>query len=153
MVEHTEVIKYNDSLEEFLQSAFDGIDPRTQEYLMERALIAHKIVCNNTYKDYSFMCMEIILTVFICVHGSDFCNTDSEFHFDRKIYNSKYVSLDVPFKSFLINKFEKLNLGMSSSRFADDPDEYYLPEKVTLYGAVLFLTSRLYKSRKDLIVY
>ena len=63
-----DILPFADPGEDFLQKLFAEIDIRTQEQLVSRAMIAHSLLF-TTKKDYSFMYMELILTVLICVYG------------------------------------------------------------------------------------
>lgn len=49
-----------DSIEEYLQILFANIDAREQEQLIQRAMLAHRILYSDV-KDYSFMCMELLI--------------------------------------------------------------------------------------------
>lgn len=53
---------FTDSVEEFLQMIFRDIDVREQERLIEKAKTAHDLLFEGK-KDYSFMCMELLIVV------------------------------------------------------------------------------------------
>ena len=55
-----------------MQAIFKDVDIRTQEQLVKKAMIAHKLLYNDK-KDYSFMCMELLLAVLICVYKDESC--------------------------------------------------------------------------------
>ena len=57
------------SFETFISALFANIDIRTQERLMERVQTIHTILFPNVKKDYSFMCFELLWTVFSEVHN------------------------------------------------------------------------------------
>ena len=69
------VIEYEDSLEEFMQAVFKGIEAREQEKLINRAMVIHKILFDRS-KDYSFMCVEILSIVLFSRYNGikKFCN-------------------------------------------------------------------------------
>ena len=54
-------------MEECLQAIFQEIDIRTQEQIVQKALMLHKLLYTKK-KDYSFMCMELLLSVMINVY-------------------------------------------------------------------------------------
>ena len=62
------IFQFEDSVEECLQAIFKDIDIRTQEQLVKKAMLAHKLLYTEK-KDYSFMCMELILVVMTYVHN------------------------------------------------------------------------------------
>lgn len=57
-----DLFQFEDSVEECLQAIFKDIDIRTQEQLVKKATIAHKLLFAEK-KDYSFMCMELLLAM------------------------------------------------------------------------------------------
>lgn len=80
-----DIFTFDEPVEECLQALFMNIDIRTQEQLMKKAMLAHKLLYTDK-KDYSFMCMEVLLTVMIHVYHDESCfsNTPiSSDSFDR----------------------------------------------------------------------
>ena len=67
-----DLFTFEESVEECLQNIFKDIDIRTQEQLVKKAMLAHKLLFIDK-KDYSFMCMELLLTVLICVNNDKSC--------------------------------------------------------------------------------
>ena len=56
------------SYEKYLTALFDGIEIRTQEHLMERITIIHRMLFSDESKDYSFMCFELMMLVLLDYH-------------------------------------------------------------------------------------
>lgn len=52
------------SIEDYFSALFSGIDIRTQERLMSRIKMLHNLLFAKEKKDYSFMCLELMLLVF-----------------------------------------------------------------------------------------
>lgn len=65
-----DLFQFEDSVEECLQAIFRDIDIRSQEQLMKKISLAHKLLYSDK-KDYTFMCMEILLAVMICIYHYD----------------------------------------------------------------------------------
>ena len=75
-----EKFPFDEPVEECLRAIFKNIDIRTQEQLVKKAMIAHKLLYNDK-KDYSFMCMELLLAVLICVYKDESCFNGTKFRF------------------------------------------------------------------------
>lgn len=143
--------QFDDSVEECLLALFKNVDIRTQEQIVNKAMIVHKLLFNDK-KDYSFMCMELLTAIMICVYkyrglfiGSAF-NTSS--YGGLVISNSKQES--GPFGGFYKEKFEDINLRTVHS-FPDESKKYSLPSKPSLYGAILFTWCWMHSKRSVLI--
>lgn len=52
------------SIEDYLSALFSGINIRTQERLMDRIKMVHNLLFAKETKDYSFMCLELMILVF-----------------------------------------------------------------------------------------
>lgn len=133
-----EIFPFEDPVEECLQAIFKGIDIRTQEQLMSKAMLVHKLLYTDK-KDYSFMCMEVLLAVMICVYQDNSCFTDTDIDltsFDE-IFMPNRNNLKPVFAEFFKEKFKKLHLERDI-RFPEEIPVYVLPERVDLYGAILF---------------
>lgn len=94
-----------DSVEEFLQMIFRGIDVREQERLVEKAAIVHTLLYKDK-KDYTFMCMELLIVVINSCYG------------DNTLFTQKLKSLAIagsnrnelpPFADDFDRKFKQLN--------------------------------------------
>ena len=141
------LFRFDDSVEECLRAIFKDIDIRTQEQIVNKATIIHKLLFTDK-KDYSFMCMELLTAVMVCVYkyrglfiGSTF-NTSS--YGGLVALGSKEKS--GPFGDFFKDKFESINLRSSHS-FPDEPSKYALPKKANLYGAMLFTWCWMHSKR------
>lgn len=144
-----DIFQFEDSVEECLQVIFKGIDIRTQEQIVKKIMITHKLLFGDK-KDYSFMCMEVLTAVMICVY-----KYRNSFN-DRTFNISSYGGLDrrtvSQFGDFFTEKFKNLNLRNSDS-FPDEPMQYILPFKSSLYGAMLFTWCWMHNKRDAVIQY
>ena len=133
-----DIFAFDDSIEECLQAIFTGIDVRTQEQIVKKATIAHKLLYAEK-RDYSFMCMELLTAVMICVHKYQGLFTGASFDgssFDR-VFIARRRDTPPEFAGFFKEKFELINFRRSHS-FSGEPEKYVLPQNPTLYGAIIF---------------
>ena len=106
-----DVFQFDDSVEECLQAIFKDIDIRTQEQLVKKATIAHKLLCAEK-RDYSFMCMELLTSVMVCVHKYQGLFDNASFDgssFDRVFTTDRRGNLPA-FAEFFKEKFELINV-------------------------------------------
>lgn len=124
-------------IEEFLQEILKNIDIRKQEQIFKKAMIAHKLLYKDK-KDYTFMCMEILIAVMIFEYGykAFFCN-DS-------IDNSDFIGLfstglktKPVFADFFKQKLSEVNFRINEDLIYRRMN-YTLPSKHSLYGAIAF---------------
>lgn len=144
-----DIFPFDDSLEEYLQAIFKEIDIRTQELLIKKATLAHKLLY-STKKDYSFMCMELLLAVRICVYEDNSCFSDAPINatsFD-KIFTAKPKSLQPVFAEFFKNKFETIQFSRGFA-LSDEASSYVLPAQPNLYCAILFTWYWMHKNSRD----
>lgn len=147
-----EIFPFKDPVEECLQAIFKGIDIRTQEQLMNKAKLVHKLLYTDK-KDYSFMCMEVLLAVMICFYQDDSCFTDASINlasFDN-IFMPNWSSTQPAFAAFFKAKFEKINFNRKEREF-NNRWNYVLPEYADLYGAILFTWYWMHKKNKNSII-
>lgn len=147
-----DIIKFDDPLEECIQAIFKGIDIRTQEQLIKRAMLAHKLLYSDK-KDYSFLCMELILTVMICVCKDNSCFTDIPI--DIRKFDDILVSTGnkPKFVDFFKTKFNSIT-SIQYEYSENDKICLELQNKDDLYGAILFSWCGLHKINKfDVIQY
>lgn len=133
-----DLFPFEESLEECLQAIFKDIDIRTQEQLVKKATLAHKLLFTDK-KDFSFMCMEMLLAVMICVHKDTSCFTDTPVNatsFDS-IFTPYMNSPQPAFATFFKEQFENIAYRRQQG-FSDEPIAYILPKKANLYGAIIF---------------
>lgn len=134
-----ELFPFDDSVEEFLQALFKDIDIRTQEQLLKKATLIHKLLYEEK-KDYSFMCMELLLAVMICFYNDESCFSENSVDItsmDRVFIFSRH-NTQPAFAAFFKERFENAISLRSGPSFPDEPIRYALTGKATLYGAVLF---------------
>lgn len=152
-----EKFPFSDSVEECWQALFKDVDVRTQEQLVKKAMLAHKLLYGEVIKDYSFMCMEILLAVMICVYKDESClNEDVSVAVDDfgkifNIYNRDKKETEKPaFAEIFKVKFE--NVWFRTERdFPDEPIRRILEGKVSLYGAMLFTWYWMHKQNSSVV--
>lgn len=149
------IFLFDDSIEEFIQAIFMDIDVRMQEQLVKRATIAHKLLYTDS-KDYTFMCMELLLTVLICAYNDNLCFDDKPINLRRQrnkpsiILAFSHQNAMITFDNFFNKKIDEINFTIRQD-FPDDPQKYILPQKANLYGAVLFTWCWMHKQHKDIV--
>lgn len=146
-----ELFQFDDSVEECLQAIFAGIDIRTQEQLVKKSTVAHKLLYAEK-RDYSFMCMELLTAVMICVHKYQGLFNDSSFDctsFDR-VFMVKRGADSPAFTEFFKEKFELINFRPGHS-FTGEPLKYVLPNNPTLYGALILTWCWMHSKRSVVI--
>lgn len=132
------IFPFNEPVEECLQAIFKDIDIRTQEQLVHKAMVAHKLLYSGK-KDYSFMCMELLLAVMICVYHdlSCFGKTGVDFSSFDKVFITKTISARPAFVDFFNKKFSYLNFTSGIS-FSNTGKTYVLQYNANLYGAIIY---------------
>lgn len=139
------LIQYDDSIEEFMKEVFKNIEVREQENLIHRATLAHKILF-NTKKDYSFMCLEILILVLNTCY-----NDIKKFTkwFD-KVYSLTEASKREPyFAGYFNEKFDEIPYieKINSSPYVSE--KYCLEfSQLTLYSAIAYSWYWLFLSQK-----
>lgn len=135
------IVQYDDSLEDFFREVFQQIDVRKQEQLIERAKLAHMLVINDV-KDYSFMCMELlIIVIYSCYNGvCKFTNW----------YNQVYNLLEPdkkqpPFAYFFEQQFKQIQIQIKTVEAPfDNKRTIVLSSKNSLYGVIAYTWYSLY---------
>ena len=147
-----DIFLFDEPVEECLQAIFKDVDIRTQEQLMKKAMLTHKLLYSDK-KDYSFMCMEVLLSVMICVYHDNSCFSNSPIDLDSfdDIFINSRKSVRPPFADFFKQKFEKIEFKYDI-RFSDDPKSYILPDHANLYGAILFTWFWMHTQHKQSII-
>lgn len=153
-----DIFPFDEPVEECLQAIFKDIDIRTQEQLVHKAMVAHKLLYSGK-KDYSFMCMELLLAVMICVYKDESCFDDFSFadngslnvDFFGSIFITKTVKKHPAFVKFFSKKFKMINFILQNS-FDDKTKFYILPAKVGLYGAILYSWYWLHEPNQSVVV-
>lgn len=132
-----EIFPFNDPVEECLQAIFKDIDIRTQEQLVKKAMLAHNLLYSAP-KDYSFMCMELLLTIMICVYHDKSCFSNKPLSSTSfsKIFMVEGTNTLPAFARFFKEKFEKIPFGHQQ---ALNENIYTLPQNASLYGAIIYI--------------
>lgn len=142
-----DIFKFEDSVEEYLQAIFKNIDVRTQEQIVKKSTIAHKLLFKDK-KDYSFMCMELLTAVMVIVYEYKGLFLGS--NFDASSYGGLVMSTkkenSLPFGALFKEKFESINIRHIDS-FPDEIKRYVLSTKANLYGAILFTWCWMHSKR------
>lgn len=133
-----EIFPFDDSIEECLQNVFKDIDIRTQEQIVKKVLLTHKLLYTDK-KDYSFMCMELILAVMLLFYdeGAGFLEKTIDIHNFENVFILSDGKSKIAFSTFFKEKFEQMTFR-SQRTFSDEPLCYILPNKSSLYGAIIF---------------
>lgn len=138
---------FDDSVEECIQAIFEGIDIRTQEQLVKKATVAHKLLFAEK-KDYSFMCMELLTTVMISMYKYQglFNNTSFNASSFDKVFTSNRGGHSPEFAEFFKEKFESIYFRRGHS-FSDEAAVYVLPQNANLYAAIIFTWCWMHSKR------
>lgn len=145
-----DIFQFIESLEECVQGIFTGIDIRTQEHLINKAKIAHKLLYNDK-KDYSFMCMELLIAVMICVYKDDSLFTDSPIS-ANKLQNLFVLSggKQPAFGEFFSSKFEGVSFKERVTNY-QNPISYSMPDYASIYAAIAFTWYWMHKANNRII--
>lgn len=150
-----DIFQFEDSVEECLQAIFKDIDIRTQEQLVKKAMLAHKLLYTEK-KDYSFMCMELILVVMTYVHNykaSNFEDTPIDVvSFGGMFRACGKESFEVGFSKFFEEQFKKINFA-ENTVFPDSIRERTLLGGPNLYGAILLSWYQMHKKSSKCRLY
>lgn len=149
---------FKEPIEECLQAIFKEVDVRTQEQLVKKSMIAHKLLY-NAKKDYSFMCMELLLSVMICVYKDESCFDNLSFasngSFNIDFFGNVFITSSVikqpAFVEFFTEKFKKMDFVLQKN-FDETIKFYVLPQKVGLYGAILYSWYWLHEPNPSVVV-
>ena len=139
---------FEDSVEECLQAIFKDIDIRTQEQLIEKAKIAHKLLYSDK-KDYSFMCMELLLSVLICVNDSfDSLNNQLWGNSIDDLFTISRVKDSPAYADPLTKKVK--SIGFRNVRESSiGAKKYILPKDKRLYGAIAYTWYWMHEETKS----
>lgn len=142
-----DIFLFEDSVEECLQAIFKGIDIRTQERLVKKAMIAHKLLFSEE-QDYLFMCIELIIAVLLYVSDPPsklFVNPIKISDY-TDLFSPYMKNADFPFQNFFKKKLDNLPIYPSTwFTPSKDIEVYNLPDPVSLYGAILLIWSRMHR--------
>ena len=130
---------FEDSIEEFMRNVFKKLTIRDQEQLMERVELVHKLLFDKP-KDYSFMCMELLIAV-LSTHYNDRKGF-------TKWFKDYYAVIEggtqePPFNSFFEEKFSQLThriiRGLNIKK-----EELIFQERKSLYAAIAYMWFNLF---------
>lgn len=138
-----EVFPFEDSVEEYFKEIFRGIGARTQEQIIQKAMLVHKLLFADR-KDYSFMCMELLLVAVAFVYYE---NADSF----KRVLGVRNLNPDFEFptsknKSSLVNFFEEKIQKLISLRILCQSirPNVYVITGIGLYSAIIYMWDLLY---------
>lgn len=142
------IFPVKDSIEEFWQTIFINIGVREQERLIDRAMMVHKLLYTDT-KDYSFMCVEMLIVVLISQY-QDTKNFSQWFqNFSRVVESGTKL---IPFSGFFQEKFENILYRdffyMGESRV----HEYEFQPPYSLYGAIAYIWYEMFLKNQDMFI-
>ena len=147
-----DIFPFDESIEECLQNIFKDINIRTQEQIVKKSMLNHKLLYTDK-KDYSFMCMELILAVMLFVYDNRagvLKNTVDIEGFENVFATSNGRS-KVAFSTFFKEKFEQISFERRRN-FSDEPLRYILPSKANLYGAIILTWYWMHEKNKSAII-
>lgn len=146
-----ELFQFDEPVEECLQAIFKDIDIRTQEQLVSKAMMVHKLLYTDK-KDYSFMCMELLLIVMICVYKDDSCFSDTSINCSsfNKVFITSIKSIRPAFVDFFTEKFENIYFCREQSGLENGVN-YVLPEKANLYCSIIFTWYWMHKVNRQIV--
>lgn len=143
---------FEESIEEYLQAIFSGIDIRVQEQLVNKVMIAHKLLYSDK-KDYTFMCMEVLLAVMIYVYNyqAKFEDVSISITSFDKVFMPYANSPEPKFSAFFKEKLEDIYFRQRHG-FSGDPVCYLLPNHANLYCAIIYTWYRMHKKHPRAII-
>ena len=113
----------DENIDDFSAAVFQDIDNRERQQIMEKTILIHNMLFSNSIpKDYTFMCMEILLMVVINHYGdtsigNEICtrnNIDTPFD----ICTNK---LPPSFLSFFYSKYNQYHNKLTPTMFSEIP--------------------------------
>lgn len=142
-----DIMPYEDPIEECLQAIFKGIDIRSQEQIIKKAMLAHQLLYGEP-KDYSFMCVELLITILYCRYPGESSLSARRINlssFDN-IFMGTRSSITPLFSTFFKVKLESIvfrpqSINLSKQNF------YLLPREISLYAAILHTWIYLHEDR------
>jgi len=147
-----EIFQCNDSLEECLQGIFQDIDIRTQEQIIKKVMLTHNLLYTGK-KDYSFLCMELILAVMLFVYNEDegFLKESVDMRAFENVFITSKEKRKPSFSNFFKEKFENIPYRRQQY-FSDEPLRYSLPTNANLYGAIIFTWYWMHEKKSHIII-
>ena len=141
---------FQDSVEEFIQVIFTGIGIRRQEHLFKKAKTIHQLLFTEA-KDYSFMCMELLLIVLVCEYGHSAQGIENSV-IENSFKESFLISETEPkFAEYLDEKFQDVNFAHPFNNYSTAAI-YLLPKQPSLYAMILFYWYWLHKESDAFVI-
>lgn len=137
----SELMKYDDSIEEFVQSVFRGIEARQQEELIQRASLVHRLLFSEA-KDLSFMCVELLMVILTYRYKAI-----KKFTSWLNAFNSIHeVTKEAPpFDSYFEEKFNNMPVSTTIRETTRGAKTiYYVKPETTLYCAIAYIWCNLF---------
>ncbi|MBR5306585.1 MAG: AAA family ATPase [Oscillospiraceae bacterium] len=134
-----DLIPFTESIDECIQAIFKNIDARTQEHLVRKAMLVHKLLYSDK-KDYSFMCVELIIVVMYYIYNYD-SFADAHMINDPlsdTVFKPAINSPKPHFDGFFKNKFKTID-RRQYGQYNNEPIIYVNHAKCNLYSAIYFL--------------
>ena len=137
-----EIFPVEDSIEEFMQVVFKGIDIREQERLVNKAMTAHKLLYFDQ-KDFSFMCVELLMVILLPrnKNESKFCPWFMNFYHTRR-----EESIQTEFSEFFQNKFVSMQVDNMNHTGIIPSTEHRFIVRNSLYEAIAFIWCKIFLS-------
>lgn len=140
------------SVEECVQAIFMNLDIRTQEVLVKKAMLAHKLNFADK-KDDSFLCMELLLATMICIYQDESCFLDIPVDVAtfENVFDSTKRPVEPPFAAFFQERFENLGIQRKPG-LPGEPTSYVLSDRTDLYGAILYTWYWMHKKHPSVVI-
>lgn len=139
---HEAPIANKASIEECMQNLFKDIDIREQERLIQKAMLAHKILYKDP-KDYVFMCTELLIVIveFYYLGSKLFTNW-----YKRIDFLSSVSQQTTPFSPLFEERFNRINIVIKhhSGRNIGYKLECIFKNVDSLYSAIAYIWYELY---------
>lgn len=137
-------LAFDESIEECLRAIFNGLDMRTQEQIIQKAMLTHKLLFNEK-KDYSFMCMELLLAVVVFIYNGDInlgrSTVGKVKTVGLRISRDTGLVAEEKKIAYLIEFFDQKFMNMTRENWlaaSSSQGFYTLRCRVSLYGAILY---------------
>ncbi len=146
------IFPFDDSIEECMQNIFKDINIRTQEQIIKKVILTHKLLYIDK-KDYSFMCMELLLAVMLFIYNEDANFLEKTVDMDNleSVFTSSKGNYIPAFSTFFKEKFEQISFK-SGHAFKYEPRSYVLPGKGSLYGAIIYTWYWMHGKNEDTVI-
>lgn len=138
-------IANKDSIEEYMKNLFAYINIREQEYLIQKAMLVHKVLYTDT-KDYSFMCMELLIIIIESCYSGNVLFTD---WYDRIGLSLRISNTHTPFSDFLGRKFNGIHTEIKHHTGAFLALECVFKNTDSIYSVIAYTWHELYLKQQQ----